>query len=256
MRIDLYLFQNGYCDSREKAKYLIEKGYVTADGKTVRKPSESADGKTVCVTGKMEYVSRGGFKLQAAIDYFNVNAENRVCIDIGASTGGFTDCLLQRGAKKVICIDSGKAQLHPTIAEDPRVVNIECFNAKTLNKGVTGGAVDIAVMDVSFISQTLLYDGVCDVLSDDGVFISLIKPQFENCRDALSKSGIVKNRKYHIRALDKVVLSSREKGLYCNGIIPSPIKGGDGNTEYLAVFYKSRSDCYIDIEKTVSEALN
>ncbi len=256
MRIDIYLFQNGYCESREKAKYLIEKGYVTADGRTVKKPSESADGKTVCVTGKMEYVSRGGFKLASALDYFRISVENCLCADIGASTGGFTDCLLQRGAKKVFCIDSGSGQLHPSLAHDIRVVNFENYNAKELNKGLTGGKVDVAVMDVSFISQTLLYDGVSDILSDEGVFISLIKPQFENSRDALSKSGVVKNRKYHIRALDKIILSSREKGLYCYGIIPSPIKGGDGNTEYLAVFYKSETESNIDVEKTVSEALN
>lgn len=256
MRADVYLCVNGFCESRQKAKYLIENGFVTSDGKLVKKASEQVDGKCIVVTGTMKYVGRGGFKLEVALSAFGVDVSGRVCVDIGASTGGFTDCLLLNGAKKVFCIDSGSSQLHPSLVSDSRVVNIENFNARNLTSDVLCRKADIAVMDVSFISQTLLYDAVNGILSDDGVFLSLIKPQFENDASALSKGGIVKKRLYHERTLDKIIAVSYDAKLFCHGIIVSPIKGGDGNIEYLAIFKRQKSDKIIDVKSIVTEAFS
>ncbi len=255
MRADVYLCENGFCESRQKAKYLIESGFVTSDGKLVKKASEQVDGKHIAVTGTMKYVGRGGFKLEAALSAFGVDVSGRVCVDIGASTGGFTDCLLQYGAKKVFCIDSGSSQLHPSLASDSRVVNIENYNARNLTSDVCSKA-DIAVMDVSFISQTLLYDAVKEVLAKDGVFLSLIKPQFENDASALSKGGIVKKRLYHERTLEKIITASYDAKLFCHGVIVSPIKGGDGNIEYIAIFKRKKCDNNIDVKSIVTEAFS
>ena len=158
------------------------------------------------------------------------------CVDIGASTGGFTDCLLQHGAKKVYAVDSGTDQLHPTVAGNPRVVKMEKTNARTLTWETLGERCDLAVMDVSFISQTLLYPAVKSVLKENGRFISLIKPQFETNAKALGRGGILRDPKERKRSVDGVLKEAEKQGLRLISLIPSPITGGDGNTEYLAYF--------------------
>ncbi len=239
MRIDLYLTQNGHATGRQKAKELIEVGGVLLNGQPVTKPStEVNEGDTIEVDDalKPQYVGRGGLKLEAALDAFGVDVVGLHCVDIGASTGGFTDCLLSRGATFVCAVDCGRDQLVQSLREDDRVKSVEGFNARELDDTVTDGKCDLAVMDVSFISQTLLYPAVVRVLKPSGRLVSLIKPQFEAGRENLSKNGIVKSDAVRQRAVDKVIKSAFTYGLICDSIIESPIKGGDGNTEYLAIF--------------------
>ena len=240
MRADSFLTVYGYVESRTRAARLIAEGKVLVDGNIVKKASEEIWGEehTVEITEVDKYVSRGGLKLEAALAAFKTEVKDKRCIDIGASTGGFTDCLLQCGAKSVHCVDSGKGQLHAKIAADERIENIEGFNARELSSE-DFGLFDIAVMDVSFISQTLIHAGVSRVLCEGGEFISLIKPQFEAGKQALGKKGIVKDPKDRAAAISRVLESAELHGLFAQGLICSPIEGGDGNREYLAIFKKS-----------------
>lgn len=247
MRIDVYLFKNGLCKSREEAQKLIKARCVNINGKTVDKPSFNIDDGVVGVevVNPFKYVSRGGDKLAAALDNFKIDPMGAVCIDIGASTGGFTDCLLQHGASRVYAVDSGTAQLSEKLKNDPRIISMENTNARYMEDGDIPEKCDICVMDVSFISQTLLYDSVNAVLKNGGLFISLVKPQFEVGRSNLSKGGIVKDDKVRLSALEKIISSAKEKNLILSDRMVSPIKGGDGNTEYLALFIKENKDTEI-----------
>jgi len=237
MRIDVYMTENGYAESRSKAQAMIAEGFVLLNGKAVKKPSVAVNtGDTVTVTEKLRFVSRGGEKLLGAIKEFAPDIKGKTCVDIGASTGGFTDCLLQHGAAKVYAIDSGTDQLHSSIASDPRVVKMEKTNARALTWEMLGEKCDLAVMDVSFISQTLLYPAVKSVVKEGGYFISLIKPQFEANARTLGSGGILRDPKARQRAVDGVLKEAERQGLTLLSIITSPITGGDGNTEYLAYF--------------------
>lgn len=261
MRIDLYLVQNGYADSRTLAQKLIADGAVTVDGRVVRKPSEDisevAHTVTVVATDDTRFVGRGGLKLEAALNAFPVHVAGCVAADIGASTGGFTDCLLQRGASRVYAVDAGHGQLHPRLLADPRVRSAEGMNARSLTPADLGrveaewqaahpdspadgfeGAVDGIVMDVSFISQTLLHPALAGILKDSGWMIALIKPQFELTKSALNKQGIVKQERDRKAAVDRVLASAASCGFEAISVIPSPIEGGDGNREFLAYFIK------------------
>ena len=190
LRADKLLYQKGLCRSRSAAQTLIEEGKVLCNKRTVLKPSELLDEDCeLTVTEDQKYVSRGGYKLEYALKRFNVDVTGEVCIDIGASTGGFTDCLLQHGAAKVYAIEGGHGQFDVTLQRDERIVSIEDFNARELDINTTGEVCDIAVMDVSFISQTLLHKNVYSVLKDDGKFITLVKPQFEAGRENINKRG-------------------------------------------------------------------
>nr|MBQ4317963.1 TlyA family RNA methyltransferase [Clostridia bacterium] len=239
MRLDAYMTSNGLATGRQKAKELIEAGAVTLNGIQVTKASAAVnEGDTVTVDDaqKPKFVGRGGLKLEAAFDSFNVDASGLTCVDIGASTGGFTDCLLGRGALKVYAVDCGSGQMAQKLRDDDRVVVIENFNAREMTAETTKGLCDLAVMDVSFISQTLIYPAIVKVLKPGGLLISLVKPQFEAGRENLSKNGIVKSDAVRQKTVDKVMKSAYNYGLICDNVIESPIKGGDGNTEYLAVF--------------------
>ncbi len=243
MRIDIYLVEKGFCESRNRAARLIGDGKVIFDGKTVSKASlEVNEGEhRVEITETERFVGRGGLKLDGALEYFGIDVAGKRCIDVGASTGGFTDCLLQRGAAHVCAVDSGRGQLHKKLLEDIRVTSIEGFNAKDLSCDQFG-FFDIAVMDVSFISQTLLHSPVSSVLRDGGIFVSLIKPQFEAGKSALGKNGIVKKPCDREMAVRRVLESAYLCGFDALDVIRSPINGGDGNREYLAVFIKKRCD--------------
>lgn len=239
MRADLYLFTAGKAKSREAAKKLILAGGVSLDGKTVSKPSEEIDENLphkVILTAEERFVSRGGLKLEAALNSFGIDVAGFSALDIGASTGGFTDCLLKRGAAFVTAVDSGQGQLDPTLLSDARVRSIEKYNARELSPDIMPGGADIVVMDVSFISQTLIIPAVASVMKPDGYFVSLIKPQFEAGRAAVGKGGIVRSAEARLSAVRRVVDSASGAGLLCVGLIVSPITGGDGNTEYLALF--------------------
>lgn len=241
MRADLYLSEAGYTQSRKKAQDLIDAGAVIIDGEIVKKSSAQINEMVehnVVIEQVFPYVSRGGIKLQAALDAFNINVSRKKAVDVGSSTGGFTDCLLKRGISRVIAVDSGIGQLHESLLADSRVLSVEHFNARELNLDVTEGFCDVAVADVSFISQTYIIPAISRVLNDGGIFVSLIKPQFEAGRQALGKNGIVTNSAYRFLAAKRVISCAVGNGFDCVGLIKSPIDGGDGNREYLAHFIK------------------
>lgn len=251
MRADVYLAQYGYARSRQSAKILIEKGSAKVDGRVIEKASEQIDETaehSVEVLAE-KYVCRGAFKLEGALESFSLDVSGRTCIDIGASTGGFTDVLLKNGAKKVYAVDSGHGQLALSLLGDERVANIEGYNARYLKKDDFPEPFDIAVMDVSFISQTYIHKGISDVLSEKGILISLIKPQFEAGRAAVGKNGIVKKREDREAALMRVIDSASACGLYCGSLMRSPIDGGDGNIEYLALFTRDENNNKIGINE-------
>ena len=241
MRADVYLVASGHTQSRKKAQDLIDAGAVKIDGVTVKKSSSPINEEVpheVCIEQVFKYVSRGGMKLEAALDIFGISVNRKKAVDVGASTGGFTDCLLQRGAARVISVDSGIGQLHESLREDSRVKCVEKFNARELDTEITEGECDIAVADVSFISQTYLIPNIAGVLKSEGEFVSLIKPQFEAGKSALGKGGVVQNGAYRYLAVKRVLQCASENGFDCVGLIRSPIEGGDGNKEYLAYFIK------------------
>jgi 23S rRNA (cytidine1920-2'-O)/16S rRNA (cytidine1409-2'-O)-methyltransferase len=241
MRLDVYLTELGYAESRTQARKLVEGGAVLLDGMPVSKvsfPIDESLSHTVEIVQRQKYVSRGGLKLEKALEVFSVNVEGACALDVGASTGGFTDCLLQNGAAKVYAIDAGEGQLAARLREDSRVVNIEKYNARNLSPTDFPRGFDLAVMDVSFISQTLILPSLAEVLREGGVLISLIKPQFEAGRGAIGKNGIVKDASDRRFAIERVLDSAAECGLACFGLDISPILGGDGNTEYIAAFRK------------------
>lgn len=241
MRADLYLFQKGYVKSRQKAKSLIEEGHVKINGMTVNKPSIDIPDidNLVEIEDSCPYVSRGGLKLEAILRLTKASVENRACLDIGASTGGFTHCLLLNGAKKVYAVDSGTDQLATELKNDDRVISIENYNARNLCLEDIGELVDIITIDVSFISQNLIMPNASKLLKDDGLYFSLIKPQFEVGRALVGKGGIVKDKKARRIAINSVLECARQCGLVCTMLCKSPIQGGDGNVEYLATLSKS-----------------
>ncbi len=248
MRADIYLVSHGYAESRTRAARLIFEEKVLCDGRIVSKASEDISDveHEVIITQEDRYVGRGGLKLEAALEKFNIDVNGKRCIDVGASTGGFTDCLLQNGAKEVYAIDSGKGQLHHKLLKDVRVTNIEGYNARELTKD-DFGIFDIAVMDVSFISQTLIHPALSAVLNDGAMFVSLIKPQFESGKSALGKNGIIKNPEDREKAIIRVIESASLNGLEVKALISSPIEGGDGNREFLACFEKKDKGARINM---------
>ena len=235
MRLDLYLAERGLAPSRERAKRLILSGAVTLDGHVADKPSLEVTGEPSVTVIAERFVGRGGEKLAAALTAFGVDPAGMRALDIGASTGGFTDCLLRAGASRVVSIDSGEGQLHEKLVRDSRVINIEHYNARYLSP-LDVGRFDLAVIDVSFISQTLILPRIKDILQPEGRVITLIKPQFEAGRAALNKKGIVKSPRDRAFAVRRVLSAAAEASLACVGLAPSPITGGDGNIEYLACF--------------------
>ncbi len=240
-RLDVFLTENGTVESRNRAQELIKSGAVTVNGSIVTKasyPTEPSDVIVLQSTSRCPYVSRGGYKLEAALKGFHVNPAGLVCADIGASSGGFTDCLLQHGAVKVYAIDSGRDQLHPSLQEDVRVISLENCNARYLSEHEIPEAVDLMVMDVSFISQTKLYASLVSFLKPRALLLSLIKPQFEVGRSGIGKGGIVRDEKKRREAVETVIAAALSYGLDCEAVIPSPIRGGDGNVEFLACFRK------------------
>ncbi len=240
MRLDVYLCDRGLVSSRTEAKKFIQSGAVTVSGAVVNKPAfEVEDGIDVVVDkSSKKYVSRGGLKLEAALDSFKLSPENKLAIDIGASSGGFTDCLLKRGAKHVIALDSGTMQLVSSLREDARVTSIENYNARYMTRDDLEYVPEIAVMDVSFISATYIIRPIFECLADNADFVCLIKPQFEVGKSNIGKGGIVKSEDARLMAVDKVISYAEKVGFKYISHITSPIIGGDGNTEYLAHFKK------------------
>ncbi len=244
MRADVYLTQNGYTVSRTRAGELIRSGKVWVDDVLLKKSSEdvSEDSHSVKIDAPLQYVGRGGLKLEAALNAFQIDVCGMRALDIGASTGGFTDCLLQRGASLVFAVDAGEGQLAPKLLSDERVVSREHLNARSLSpKNLDGGTVDLIVMDVSFISATYILPQFSTLLSPNGCAVCLIKPQFEVGRGMLGKGGIVRDTAARRYAVERVCGCALSFGFRLCGLIPSPITGGDGNVEYLLYLRASDS---------------
>lgn len=235
-RLDVLVVSRGLCDSREQAQRLILAGEVTVKDQVVTKPGTKVDDSLpVAVKNKPRYVSRGGLKLEGALKAFPVSVEGKVCLDIGSSTGGFTDCLLQNGAQRVHAVDVGTNQLVWKLRTDPRVVVKEQFNARYMTPEDLGEKVQLIVSDVSFISLTKILPAAYACLQDGGDLLVLIKPQFELQPEDIGPGGIVRDPALHRRAVDKIhdfVVNELHREWM--GVADSPIKGMEGNTEFLA----------------------
>lgn len=241
-RLDVLLVQQGLATSRELAKAYIMAGNVYVDGQ-----KEDKAGTKVAVTAalevkgnQMKYVSRGGYKLEKAIDAFAISLEGKICLDIGASTGGFTDCMLQNGAVKVYAIDVGYGQFAWKLRNDPRVVCLEKTNVRYVTHEQVPEEGDFASIDVSFISLTKVLPAVLGVLGEKGQLVCLIKPQFEAGREKVGKKGVVRDIQVHKEVIEKIASYVRTQGLGILGLSFSPIKGPEGNIEYLIYLDKSQ----------------
>ncbi|MFH1076688.1 MAG: TlyA family RNA methyltransferase [Pseudomonadota bacterium] len=235
-RLDILLVEHGLAETRQKAQALILAGQVQVDGKLSDKSGvKISEESTLSIHNKnLPYVSRGGLKLEAALDHFQVNISGLSCLDVGASTGGFTDCLLQRGAHSVVCVDVGYGQLHWKIRNDPRVTVLERTNIRYLADNSFSIAFDIAVIDVSFISLKIVIPKVFSFIRQSGHMIALIKPQFEVGKGEVGKGGVVRNPEQHDKVLKDLSCFFKNHGLVLHGILPSPILGPKGNKEFLA----------------------
>jgi 23S rRNA (cytidine1920-2'-O)/16S rRNA (cytidine1409-2'-O)-methyltransferase len=232
-RLDQLLVTRGLAESREKAQALIIAGQVLVDGQKADKPGRSvADDARVELLAKLPYVSRGGLKLAGALDHFHIDVSGWTCLDVGASTGGFTDCLLQRGAKHVTAVDVGKGQIDWKLRNDPRVDVREGMNARYMTPADFPQRFDLAVCDVSFISVTLLIPAMVPLLKEDGKMVILVKPQFEAGKGQVGKGGIVRDPAQHKAACDRVQASVESFGFRAE-ITESPILGAEGNKEFL-----------------------
>lgn len=241
MRLDVFLAEQGIFQSRSKAQGAISEGLVFVNGTKAEKASLDVLGsENIEIIKKDRFVSRAGEKLAHALTEFSVNVNGLTALDIGASTGGFTDCLLQNGAKFVYALDVGHSQLDNKLRSDQRVGVIESFNARYAKKSDFEKEIDIIVMDVSFISQTLIYPACADILSAGKTMITLIKPQFEAGKKHIGKGGIVRDKDKRVitEIMQKLDEAARINRFERIGFCDSPIAGGDGNREYLAVFIK------------------
>jgi len=232
-RIDQLLVDRGLTDSREKARALILAGSVLVDGQRVDKAGQavSPDAR-IDLLDSPRYVGRGGLKLEAALAHWAIHVNGKVCVDVGSSTGGFTDCLLQHGAAKVYAVDVGTGQLDWKLRNDPRVVVREKVNARYLSREAVPEPVALAVCDVSFISITMILPALTALLSDDAEMVILVKPQFELERHQVGKGGIIRDPELHAVASKRVTEAVERLGFGCQ-IIPSPILGAEGNREFL-----------------------
>jgi 23S rRNA (cytidine1920-2'-O)/16S rRNA (cytidine1409-2'-O)-methyltransferase len=239
LRLDQLLVEKGLFASREQARRAIMAGDVMIGTRIAAKTSELLDEQAaITVKPTRKFVGRGALKLEAALDHFNIDVHRKTALDIGASTGGFTDCILQRGAKKVYAVDVGYGQLDWKLRNDPRVTVLEKVNARFLSRQHIPELVDLCVIDVSFISLTLILPNAFDLIVSNGVILALIKPQFELQRSDVGKGGIVRDPSLHRKAQDKIVALVTDLGHVVSGIVPSAIKGADGNQEFFACMRK------------------
>jgi 23S rRNA (cytidine1920-2'-O)/16S rRNA (cytidine1409-2'-O)-methyltransferase len=239
LRLDHLLVGRGLFPSREQARRAILAGEISVGTRVADKPSELlAEQTAIAVKPIRKYVGRGGLKLESALDRFHVDLLGKTALDLGASTGGFTDCMLQRGAEKVYAVDVGYGQLDWKLRNDPRVIVLEKINARFLTADHVPELVDLCVIDVSFISLTLILPNAVALLKPDGVILGLIKPQFELQRSDIGKGGVVRDPHLHQQAQDKIVAFVNDLGHVVAGIAPSAIKGADGNQEFFACIRK------------------
>src|SRR6476661_6849673 len=239
LRLDQLLVGRGLFPSREQARRAILAGKVSVATRVADKPSELLDEQTaVAVKPARKYVGRGALKLESALEHFHIDLRGKTALDIGASTGGFTDCMLQCGAKKVYAVDVGHGQLDWKLRNDPRVIVLEKVNARSLSREHIAELVDLCVIDVSFISLILILPNAFDLITPTGVILALIKPQFELQRSEVGKGGIVRDPGLHRKAQDKIVAFVTRLGHVVTGIAPSAITGADGNQEFFACMRK------------------
>ena len=256
MRLDLLLVRRGLCSGRERAKEEIRAGHVLVDGKAETRPAmDVAEDAPIRLEGEiLPYVSRGGLKLEKALEVFRVDPAGKTCVDCGASTGGFTDCLLQKGAARVYALDVGSGQLAEKLRIDPRVVSMEKFNVRELRPGDLPEAPDLAVIDVSFISLRLILPPVSRVLKPDGEVLCLIKPQFEAGKAHVGKKGVVRDSTVNCRVLEELLLFFPTVGLWPVSLSWSPICGPEGNIEYLCHLRRQPAEARLEPRRIVEEA--
>ena len=259
-RLDILLVNKGLAKSREKAKAVIKDGMVYINDIRQTKPSSiiSEDSEIIIKGEVCKYVSRGGYKLEKALSEFGIDLTGLKCIDIGASTGGFTDCMLKNGADTVYAIDVGHDQLDETLLNDERVISMEGVNFRYVTADDFEFKLDFAGCDVSFISLRHILPAAFSILSDDGKMVCLIKPQFEAGREHLSKKGVVKDKKIHIKIIRELIDFAGEVGFNVLNLTYSPIKGPEGNTEYLLYLTKDSTvkGVFVNAANTVSEAFS
>ena len=257
-RLDVLVYKKGLADSREKAKTLIMAGVVFVDGQREDKPGSVFDEETANVTVKenpLKYVSRGGLKLEKALKVFPIDLNGNTCMDIGASTGGFTDCMLQNGAVKVYSIDVGYGQLAWKLRNDERVVCMEKTNFRYLTPKDIGEAIDFASCDVSFISLSKILKPAYDLLKEGGTMVCLIKPQFEAGKEKVGKKGVVRDKAVHEEVINDVMGYAKDAGFTILDMDYSPIRGPEGNIEYL--IYLKKQEAKEDIfNKSVTDIVN
>lgn len=258
-RLDILLVKHGLAESREKAKAVIMSGNVFVEGQREDKAGSSFSQEVqIEIKGNLlPYVSRGGLKLEKALARFDVNVKDKVCTDVGSSTGGFTDCMLQNGATKVFAIDVGRGQLDWKLRQDSRVVCMEKTNIRYVTPEDIGELVDFSSIDVSFISLTKVLEPIRNYLKESGEIVALIKPQFEAGREKVGKKGVVREKSTHHEVIEKVAVYANSIGFEVKNIDFSPIKGPEGNIEYLIHLKKCKADApeiEIDLKTVVEEA--
>ena len=256
-RLDVLLVNMGMAPSREQARALIMEGKVYVNGGKEDKPGMRFDMySSIEVRGdKLPFVSRGGLKLQKAVEIWNLDFTGMTCMDVGASTGGFTDCMLKHGAEKVYAVDVGYGQLHWNLRNDPRVVNMEKTNIRYLTPEELNDAVDFVSVDVSFISLTKVLPVLLAMMKQKARAVTLIKPQFEAGREKVGKKGVVREAETHIEVCEAMTSFAREQGFTVLGLDYSPVRGPEGNIEYLMYLKKgSGENAVLDIQKLVSES--
>jgi len=255
VRLDMLLVERGLTDSRERAKAVIMSGSVLVGGVRADKPGMQVfDDALVEVRGLPEYVSRGGLKLEKALRLFGTAPEGKVCLDCGASTGGFTDCLLKNGARLVYAIDVGYGQLAWSIRNDPRVVTMERTNIRHVTSDMLDIKPELAVIDVSFISLSIVLPVIRKLLTEDGEVICLIKPQFEAGREKVGKKGVVRDPQTHKIVLETFALNAARTGFIVKAMTYSPVKGPEGNIEFLSLLGSRGESGVFNIDAIVSEA--
>jgi 23S rRNA (cytidine1920-2'-O)/16S rRNA (cytidine1409-2'-O)-methyltransferase len=254
-RIDKLLTDRGFADSRTKAQAMIMAGVVLVDEKRIEKPSESFSPEAAIrikgASPESRYVGRGGLKLEGALEYFGIDPTGYHCLDVGSSTGGFTDCLLQHGARSVVAIDAGTNQIAWKLRDDPRVDVRENTNARNIVPADFDDLFDLIVMDVSFISVTKILPALIPLLREKGRIVILIKPQFEVGKGEVGKGGIVRDTEKHERVVTEVNSFAEDSGLKTLGVIESPITGAEGNKEFLACYQRAIENAVIDPPKLV-----
>ena len=255
LRLDVFLRKNGHFKSRQQAREAILNGCVWVDGKPAEKPSQlCAETVSVLIAENvMPYVSRGGLKLKKAIDMFGINMTGEVAMDIGASTGGFTDCMLKNGVSMVYAVDVGSDQLDPELQKDARVISMENTDIRRVQKYDFLDVTFISV-DVSFISLALIIPKISELLSQEGRAVCLVKPQFEAGRRNVGKNGLVKKKSVHVSVIKNILNLCTQHGLYACELTFSPIKGGSGNIEYLLYIKKGFLKRDVDVDGVVAAA--